>query len=112
MLGFFNQIVLSLAKENLLTNMTKYQIACRPCQRPSEHIFVLKSVFNQYKNKKKGLILSSFDIQTFFDSEDIYDVFSEVYAFQVKGKVYRILFKLNENTTSPVQLRLAQISSD
>ena len=34
----------------------------------------------------------------FFYSEDCYDVFNEVYANQVKGKVYRLLFEMNRNT--------------
>ena len=93
----FSQIVLYHAKDNLLKNMSKYQIACKPGHRPSEHLFVLKSVFAQYKKNKKGLILSGYDISTFFDSEDIYDVLGEVYTNDVKGKVYRLLFELNKN---------------
>ena len=31
------------------------------------------------------------------DSEDLYDVMDQVHASQVKGKVYRLLFRLNEN---------------
>ena len=46
----FSQIVLYHAKDNLLKNMSKYQIACKPGHRPSEHLFVLKSVFAQYKS--------------------------------------------------------------
>ena len=87
-----SQIVLSHAKVNLLENMSKYQIACKPGHRPSEHLFVIKSVFAQYQINKKGLILTGYDICTFFDSEDCYDVFNEVYANQVKGKIYRLLF--------------------
>ena len=95
---FFGQIVLSHAKENLFKNMSKYQIACKPGHRPSEHLYVLKSVFSYYKSKNKGLLLTGYDISTFFDSEDIYDVFSEIYASQVKGKDYRLLFEMNRNT--------------
>ena len=95
---FFSQIVLSHAKENLYNNMSKFQIACKPGHRPSEHLYVLKSVFELYQKNKKGLILTSYDISAFFDSEDIYDVFGEIYASQVKGKIYRLLFELNKNT--------------
>ena len=54
---FFSQIVMSHAKENLYKNMSKYQIACKPGHRPSEHLFVLKSVFELYQKSNKGLIL-------------------------------------------------------
>ena len=95
---FFSQIVLHHAKDNLLKNMSKFQLACKPGHRPSEHLFVLKSVFTQYKQNKKGLLCTSYDISTFFDSEDVFDVFGEVYNNQVKGKVYRLLFEMNKNT--------------
>ena len=42
--------------------------------------------------------MNGYDICTFFDSEDIYDVFGEIYSSQVKGKIYRLLFGLNKNT--------------
>ena len=52
---FFCQIVLNHAKDNLFNNMSKYQIACKPGHRPSEHLYALKSVFAEYqKNKKRA----------------------------------------------------------
>ena len=69
----FGTIVVSLIKETLFENMTKFQIACRPGHRPSEHLFVLKSVIAYYKDKKKGLLISTFDLKKFFDSEDIFN---------------------------------------
>ena len=38
-----------------------------------------------------------------FYSEDIFHVFNEVYAHQVKGKVYRLLFEMNRNTKIKVR---------
>ena len=35
----FNQIVTHVAEENIIENMSKYQIACVPNHRSSEHIF-------------------------------------------------------------------------
>ena len=78
--------------------MTKYQLACKPGHRPSEHLYVLKSVFAHYSRKKKSMILTGYDIQTFFDSENIFDVFEDVYTSQVKGKLYRLLYEMNKNS--------------
>ena len=50
---YFGQMVLAEAKENLFDNLSKYQIACRPGHRSSEHLFVLKSVFARYQRDKK-----------------------------------------------------------
>ena len=64
-------MVISEAKVPLFKNLSKFQIACRPGHRPSEHLFILKSVFANYQKKGKGLILAGLDLKKMFDSEDI-----------------------------------------
>ena len=44
------------------------------------------------------MLVTSYDIRAFFDSENIYNVFRELYTSQVKGKLYRLLFQMNKNT--------------
>ena len=62
---FFGQMVMSEAKPNLFKNLSKFQIACKPGHRPSEHLFTLKNVFEKYKNEGKGLIVNSFAMKFF-----------------------------------------------
>ena len=69
----FSLIVIKQAKDKIFTNMSKYQIACRPGHRSSEHLFVIKSIMSYYKLKEKPLILTPFDLETFFDSEMLSD---------------------------------------
>ena len=92
--------------------MSKYQIACRPGHRPSEHLFVVKSVINHYKSKKKGLIATSFDLKKFFDFENLEDVMNSLYRLNVKGKVYRLLFKMNENVNIKVKTPVGLTESE
>ena len=61
----FCHIVMSYAKETLFQNMSKYQIACKPGHRPSEHLFVIKSVISLYQQQGQGLLISSFDLRKF-----------------------------------------------
>ena len=49
---FFGKIVISLAKEKIFHNMSKYQVACRPGHRASEILYVIKSVLAAEKTKK------------------------------------------------------------
>ena len=91
--------------------MPKFQIACVPGHRASEHLFVIKSVFLYYQTKNKGLILSSFDIMTFFDSENIYDCMNELYNSKVTGKVYRLLFEMNRNVSIKVKTPVGMTES-
>ena len=48
---FFGQIVTHCIKEPIFRNLPRHQIACRPGHRPSEHIFVLKSVISFYQSQ-------------------------------------------------------------
>ena len=51
MFKIFGQIVIEVAKETIFSNMSKFQIACKPGHCPSEHIFVVKSVIAYFGMK-------------------------------------------------------------
>ena len=93
----FGQMVISAAKSTLFENLSKFQIACKPGHRPSEHLYVFKSVFAKYQQDKKGLLIKSYDLKKFFDMEDIFDILNQIYASNVKGKVYRLIYQMNKN---------------
>ena len=93
----FRQIVTLAAKDNLINNMSKFQIATKPGHRASEHLYVILSIVEQYEKKGKALIISMYDLSKYFDRENLFDCCTEVYKNQVKGKVYRLLFLLNKN---------------
>ena len=58
---------------------------------PQEHLFVVKSVMKLYENLDKPLLISMYDIRSFFDAENLTDVLSEAYSCKVKGKIYRFI---------------------
>ena len=84
---FLGLIVLSHIKEDLIENMSQYQIACKPGHRPSKHLYVIKSVMAYYKYEKKGLIITGYDIKKMFDSELLVDCLFELYKCNVKEKL-------------------------
>ena len=88
---------MSFAKK-IFKNLTKFQIACVPGHRACEHLYVLKSMFAHYEKQKKGLILTGYDVKTFYDAEDPYDVLNELYKSEVRGKIYRLVFEMNKNS--------------
>ena len=49
------------------------------------------------QKKKKAMILTSWDLKSFFDTENLIDCMTELYKKKVKGKIYRLLYKMNEN---------------
>ena len=94
----WGHILVSQVKEKLMSNMTIFQIGAKSGHRAAEHIYVMKSVMQKYEYLKNPLIVSFWDFKTFFDSESGIDVMAEVYKCGIKGKLYRLLYKLNEDT--------------
>ena len=95
---FFGNLVMAAAKDTLVTNMSKFQIGAKPGHRSQEHLFVLKSVVSLYSTFDKALILSTWDISKYFDAENLSDVMNEIYKNEVRGKLYRLLYMMNQNT--------------
>ena len=75
---FFGLLVLHHAKEPIYRHMTKFQIACKPGHRASEHLYVLKSVFQHFKHKNKEILATSYDYKKFFDMENNIDCMNEL----------------------------------
>ena len=63
----------------------------------------MKSCIQMYQNLKKPLIICFWDYSTFFDSESEIDVMNEIYKLGVRGKVYRLLYKINQETLIQVK---------
>ena len=98
----FGHIVISSAKNTIMSNMSKYQIA-KPGHRCQEHTFVIKSVIALYELLKKPLILQLMDLTKYFDRESLKDCMSELYKCNIRGKLYRLLYQLNKNTEIQVK---------
>ena len=109
---FFSTIVISQVKEELYKNMSRYQIATRPGHRAAEHIYTIKSTIAMFQTKKKALILSMWDISKMFDSEALVDVMASLYKHKVKGKTYKLLYKLNENIKITVNTPVGKTDTD
>ena len=95
---------MSYTKPIVYKNMSKFQIACKPGHRPSEHLFVVKSVMALYNSLNKGLIFSSFDLRKFYDSEKLTDCMAALHSRQVKGKLYRLIFNMNKSVRITVKM--------
>ena len=108
---FFGQIVMTLAKVPIFKNMSKFQIACKPGHRASEHLYTIKSVIAHFTSRKKGLLMSSFDLEKFFDSEELFDCLGELHSRDVKGKLYRLIYQMNKNIRIKVKTPVGETKS-
>ena len=55
------------------------------------------SVLGIIQKNKKAIIVSMWDLKAFFDSENLIDCMSELYKKRIKGKLYRLIFRMNQN---------------
>ena len=104
----FGQIVISEAKSNIFKYMSKYQIATKPGHRASEHLYAVMSVLGTIQKKKKAIIVSMWDLKAFFDSENLIDCMSELYKKKIKGKLYRLIFRMNQNIRISVKTAVGE----
>ena len=94
----FGNLVMGVAKEKLIAKMSKFQIGTKPGHRAQEHLFVLKSTIALHLELDKPVILSTWDVSKFFDSECLIDVMNELHRSDIHGKLYRLLYLMNQNT--------------
>ena len=107
----FSQIVTQCAKDDLISNMTKFQIATKPGHRASEHVYCIMSLMQLSEKNRSAYILNLYDIQKYFDRESAIDCHFEMYKRNVKGKVYRLMYGLNENIRIRVRTPLGLTDS-
>ena len=62
------------------------------------------------QSKKKAVIVNMWDSRHYFDSEVLIDCLGELYKCNIKGKLYRLIYKLNQNIR--IQVKTAVGLSD
>ena len=94
----FETAVFDLSKPKIVGKCSKFQIGGMPGHRPAEHLFCIKSMMSLYEKLDIPLIIQTFDISKYFDSEVLKDAMASLYEAGVKGKLYRLWFELNKET--------------
>ena len=64
------------------------------------------------EKQKKAILFMAWDIRKFFDSEMLEDVMGEPYKSQVRGKVYRLIYRMNENIRIQVKTPVGMTDSE
>ena len=87
---FFDNIVERAAKDKIIEEMSKFQIATKPGQRVQEQLFVLKSVIGLcfLIGKAVTVLLQFWDLKIFLDSDNLRDCINELY----KGQTVQVYF--------------------
>ena len=103
MARIFDGLVFSKMKEDLVRNMSKFQIGAKPAHRPQEHIFVLNSVISLHKKLSIPLIIQTWDITRYFDEHSLLEAQEWLADSSVPDKCYRLVWEMNRNTTVQVK---------
>ena len=99
----FETTVVDYSKPKIVSKCSKFQIGGMPGHRPTEHLFCIKSTMALYEQLDIPLIIQTFDISKYFDSEVLRDAMSALYEAGVKGKLYRLWYELNKETEIKVK---------
>ena len=105
---FFGHMVMSQAKEKIISNMTKYQIGTKTGHRAQEHLFTLKSVIFLYLMLDFPLLEKLYDISKFFGRESLRDGMNAIYHCGIKGKLYRLIYNMNKDTKIRVRTAVGE----
>ena len=60
----------------------------------------------------KGILLCLYDVSKFFDRENLRDCCGELYRLNIKGKIYRLVYKLNKDTDIRVRTAVGYTDYD
>ena len=104
----FGHMVMSQAKEKIISNMTKYQIGTKTGHRAQEHLFTLKSVISLYLMLDFPILVQLYDISKFFDRESLRDGMNAIYHCGIKGKLYRLIYNMNKDTKIRVRTAVGE----
>ena len=104
----FGHIMMSQAKGKIIQNMQKFQIGTKNGHRAQEHLFSLKSIIALYLNYDFPILIHMYDISKFFDRESLRDGMNSIYQCGIKGKLYRLIYNMNKDTTICVRTAVGQ----
>ena len=96
-------LVVEKMKPYIVQGTTKFQIGGIEKHRPQEHLFSVKSILAMYSENNINIIFQLYDIQKYFDKENLRDAMNTLYQIGVDPKLYRAWFNLNKNTVIRVK---------
>ena len=96
-------VVMGGLREPLVDQSSKYQVGGQPGHRVEELVFVMKSTIAKYRAEKKQVILQCFDLEKYFDKENIEDAILSCFKRGADPKAIRCWFKLNKETNIQVK---------
>jgi hypothetical protein len=95
-------MMVHMMKEVILSSSSVFQIGGQEGHRTQEHLFTVRSIVARETEVGRGVIFQLYDIQKFFDKENLRDVMDTLHQVGVHPKLYRSWFNLNKQTSIKV----------
>ena len=77
----------------------------QPGKSTCDHVFIVRGLLKYGKSRKKNLFITFFDVSKAYDHADVTDMMQAIWEDGVRGKLWRIALKLNQNLTSKINTR-------
>ena len=106
-IGTIPEVILN---ERFMKHMTftQAQAGGRKKCSPYDHVFIIRAIIQYALKTKKRIILTFYDVAKAFDHAEVDDMFETVWNSGVKGKIWRLGKRLQEQLTATVKTRYGE----
>ena len=89
--------ILEAKEQEVLQNMSEYQCGARKGKSTREHHLTIRTIKEIAKEDKENVTAVYFDIKKCFDKMVLKEAMKELWIKGIKGKHWRLIYKLNSN---------------
>ena len=91
--------------------MTQAQAGGRENCSTYDHVFIARAIIEYGLKTKKPIFITFYDVSKAFDHADVDDMFNAVWTSSIRGKIWRLGKKFQENLTAKVKTRFGNSRS-
>ena len=102
----FEKTIVNRLNQHL--NFTEGQAGARPQKSPLNNLLTIKSITQHRKHEGKKTYVPSIDIEKAYDRVWSNAIFYLLWDRGIKGKLWRIIYKLNQNLKSIIPTKFGQ----
>ena len=89
--------IIEMKERDNLQNMSEYQCGARKAKSTREHHHTIRTIKEVAKENKEEITAVYFDIKKCFDKMILKEAMKELWIKGIKGKHWRLIYKLNSN---------------
>ena len=102
-LKFYEKLISRRITPKIEENISECQAGGRPSRNIADQIFILRSIWNHHSFLNRGLYLQFLDLIKAFDKMILKAVMLDLWKCDVKGRIWRNIYKINKTATLSIK---------